>query len=33
MNKEHWISVDLTEVRNVNEIKNLIDDSFELTKK
>lgn len=33
MNKEHWISVDLTEVRNVNELKNLIDDSFTLTKK
>lgn len=33
MNKEHWISVDLTAVKDVNELKNLIDDSFTLTKK
>lgn len=33
MNKEHWISVDLSKINNMNELKNLIDDSFNLTKK
>jgi predicted DNA-binding protein (MmcQ/YjbR family) len=31
MNKEHWISIDLSRIEDINELKNLIQDSFNLT--
>ncbi|MFC0323827.1 MmcQ/YjbR family DNA-binding protein [Gallibacterium melopsittaci] len=32
MNKQHWISIDLTQVNDLNELIPLIEDSYVLTK-